>query len=476
VPSVKTKILVVDDDPDIVLVLTDRLQALGYTTVVAGDGQRALEVLDSEEPGLVLLDLEMPHMSGLEVLDRLAQRAQGRKGDSSGHLNGSTWRGEHLYPSIIVMTAHATIPRAVEAMKCGAYDFLTKPLDVDHLTIVIQKALERETLKRQVAFLRTEVESRYSRIVATTQKMQNLVDLAKRAANSDATVLLLGESGTGKELIARSIHQWSARRDLPFVVINCVALTQTLLENELFGHEKGAFTGANTLQKGKVETADGGTLFLDEIGDMVPELQSKLLRLLQDHEFHRVGGTRTVGVNIRVLAATNRDLPMAVRAGKFREDLFYRLNVVTLSMPPLRERPDDIPALAELFFKRHVREMGKTGMELTPEALETMRGYSWPGNIRELDNAIARAVVLASEPAIGPEHLGLWGMDIGEGPSLENLPYHDAVDQYCRRLIERALHRANGNQTKAAEDLKLQRTYFARLVKQKNIDYKPTDD
>ena len=260
------KVLVVDDDPDIVLMLTDRLETLGYPTLVAGDGQRALELLESEEPGLVLLDLQMPRMTGLEVLEQLARHEQAILANQ---------------PPIIVMTAHGTIESAVEAMKYGAADFLTKPLDMDHLTLVMQKTLEREGLKRHVAVLREEVESRYGTIVADTPAMVALIELTKRVADSEATVLLLGESGTGKELFARSIHQWSKRVDKPFVVINCVALTETLLENELFGHEKGAFTGATTQQKGKVEMADEGTLFLDEIGDMAPDLQAKLLRLLR---------------------------------------------------------------------------------------------------------------------------------------------------------------------------------------------------
>ena len=329
------KVLVVDDDPDIVLMLTDRLEALGYTTLAAGDGQRALELLESEDPGLVLLDLQMPRMTGLDVLEQLARQEQAILANR---------------PPIIVMTAHGTIQSAVEAMQYGAADFLTKPLDMDHLTLVMQKTLEREGLKRHVAVLREEVESRYGTIVADTPAMVALIELTKRVADSEATVLLLGESGTGKELFARSIHQWSKRVDKPFVVINCVALTETLLENELFGHEKGAFTGATTQQKGKVEMADDGTLFLDEIGDMAPDLQAKLLRLLQDREFHRVGGTRVVRVNIRVVAATNRDLSTAVKEGAFREDLFHRLNVISVSIPRYANGPKRFLIWPSSFF------------------------------------------------------------------------------------------------------------------------------
>ena len=471
-------ILVVDDDPDIVLMLTDRLESLGYATLTAGDGQRALEILESEEPGLVLLDLQMPRMTGLDVLETLARQEQAAlpPRDAAGRAILAN------RPPIIVMTAHGTIQLAVEAMKYGAFDFLTKPLDMDHLTVRIQNALERaverEGLKRHVAVLREEIQSRYGTIVADTPAMASLIELTKRAADSDATVLLLGESGTGKELFARSIHQWSKRVEQPFVVINCVALTETLLENELFGHEKGAFTGATTQQKGKVELADDGTLFLDEIGDMAPDLQAKLLRLLQDREFHRVGGTRVVRVNIRVIAATNRVLSKAVKEGTFREDLFHRLNVISFSLPPLRERPDEIPQLAEVFLERYTKEMGKPGMRLTAAALRTMQRYPWPGNVRELENAVARAVVLSTGPAIGPEHLRL-SSDHEEEPQVREaspLSYHESMERYRHFLIEQALKRTHGNQTKAAEVLGLQRSYLARVLKQKQAGGKEQED
>jgi len=457
---VKTKILVVDDDPDIVITLRDRLESLGYDTITARDGLRALELIEQDTPHLVLLDLEMPKLSGLGVLKQLSRHRQ---------------NGQDL--PVIVMTAHGSIAAAVEAMKEGAYDFLTKPFEVDHLSIVIRKAVERESLSRHVACLRSEVETRYATIVGTSQKMSAVMEAAQRAANSDASVLLLGESGTGKELFARSIHQWSPRRAMPFVVINCVALTDTLLENELFGHEKGAFTGADRLQKGKVEMADGGTVFLDEIGDMPLGLQAKLLRVLQDHEFTRVGGTRLVKVNIRVIAATNRDLKQAIKAGQFREDLYFRLNVVGLTLPPLRERPEDIPALADFFLTRHMREAKRPAMTLSDEAITVMTRYAWPGNIRELENAIARAVVLSPHEVIQPELLALSLQETPTGSAEQasylNLPYHASMEQHSRVLILRALQHEKGNQTKAAERLQLQRTYLARLIKQKNLPGDP---
>ncbi len=456
----KTKILVVDDDPDIVITLRDRLESLGYDTITAHDGLRALELIEQDNPNLVLLDLEMPKLSGLGVLKRLSRHRQ---------------NGQDL--PVIVMTAHGSIAAAVEAMKEGAYDFLTKPFEVDHLSIVIRKAVERESLSRHVACLRSEVETRYAKIVGTSQKMSAVMEAAQRAANSDASVLLLGESGTGKELFARSIHQWSPRRAMPFVVINCVALTDTLLENELFGHEKGAFTGADRLQKGKVEMADGGTVFLDEIGDMPLALQAKLLRVLQDHEFTRVGGTRLVKVNIRVITATNKDLKQAIKAGQFREDLYFRLNVVGLTLPPLRERPEDIPALADFFLTRHMQEAKRPAMSLSDEAITVMTRYAWPGNIRELENAIARAVVLSPHAVIQPELLALSLQETPTGSAEQasylNLPYHASMEQHSRVLILRALQHEKGNQTKAAERLQLQRTYLARLIKQKNLPGDP---
>jgi DNA-binding NtrC family response regulator len=448
------KILIVDDDPDIVTMLEDRLHASGYETVVATEGQQALDQIVHESPQLVLLDLTLPKVSGLDVLKRLSQ----------------------LKPSenipVIVMTAHASIEAAVEAMKEGAYDFLTKPLDKDHLLIVIRKALERDALRRQVAYLRSEVNGRYASIVGNSPSVRSVVDAAQRAAKSDASVLLLGESGTGKELFARSIHQWSPRCAMPLIVINCVALTETLLENELFGHERGAFTGADRQQKGKLEMADGGTVFLDEIGDMSLPLQAKLLRVLQDREFHRVGGSRTVSVNIRIIAATNKDLRQAVRAGQFREDLYFRLNVVALTLPPLRERQGDVAALAQFFLDRHMRDAKRPGMALSTAALDALTRYPWPGNIRELDNVIARAVVLSPKDTIEPEMLALLADDAGLRRSGDaplpylNLPYHESMEHHSRYIIARAMEQAEGNQTKAAESLKLQRTYLARLLKQ----------
>jgi DNA-binding NtrC family response regulator len=446
-----TLVVVVEDDADIAMMLKDRLQTMGHEVVTAPDGQAALDILEQTTPGLMLLDLELPKVSGMNVLKRA--------------------RKDWPDVPVIIMTAHGTIARAVEAMKEGATDFLTKPFDADYLSLVIGKTLERRELKQEVAALRSEVESRYDALIAVSPKMSELVQVAERAAQCDTTILLLGESGTGKDLLARSIHAWSPRRDRLFTAVNCVALSEELLESELFGHEKGAFTGASAQKLGKLEVANGGTVFLDEIGDMKPGLQAKLLRFLQNREFDRVGGTRAVKVNVRVIAATNRDLQQAVKAGAFRSDLFFRLNVVNLTLPPLRDRPEEIPQLAELFLKKCCREAKKPMMRISPEAMKMLAAYPWPGNVRELQNSIERAVVLKTGEVIEPEDLALQTLDlVSKEEGGKDLPFHESVERHKREVIRRALARAGGSQTRAADLLGLQRTYLARLMKQMGIE------
>src|SRR5712691_8678026 len=432
-------ILVVEDDPDVATVLSDRLQAMGHEVMTVGDGQAALDTLQHTTPSLMFLDIELPKLNGIEVLKRAHK--------------------DLPELPVVVMTAYGTIQRAVEAMKEGATDFVTKPFDNEYLNLVIGKTLERGALKREVTALRSELESRFDTLVAGSPKMNAVVESAKKVAQSDSTVLLLGESGTGKDLLGRSIHNWGARRGRLFMPVNCVALSEELLESELFGHEKGAFTGASTQKRGKLE-----------IGDMKPGLQAKLLRFLQNREFDRVGGTRAIKVDVRVIAATNRDLLQAVKAGTFREDLFFRLNVVTLTVPPLRERREEIPQLAEFFLKKSCREAKKPVMRISPQAMKMLTGYSWPGNVRELQNAIERAVVLKTGQMLAPEDFSLQPMDITpEQSALMNRPFHEAVEHHKREVIRRALALASGNQTKAAELLGLQRTYLARLIKQMDI-------
>jgi DNA-binding NtrC family response regulator len=438
-------VLVVDDDPDIREVLRDRLESLGCEVSVASDGKEGLELLQQQNPQMILLDIEMPEMNGLEVLREIRKR--------------------ETDVTVVMITAYGTIERAVQAMKEGAYDFIPKPFEPDHVALIVQKALEREGLKRGVEILSEEVCGRYRLVVGKSGEMKWAVGLARKAAGSKATVLLLGESGTGKEIFARAIHNWGERKDKPFVAINCVGLSRELLESELFGHEKGAFTGAHQLKRGKMELAHGGTVFLDEIGDISPELQTKLLRFLQEREFERVGGTRPIHVDVRIIGATNRNLDVAVREGHFREDLFYRLNVVPITIPPLRERREDIPVLAQDFLHRVSLETKKRFTEITPEAQAKLLAYDWPGNVRELANAIERAVVLGEGPKFTVQHLP---PRISAGESMarsDSLSYREAIDGAKRELIRRALTQTQGNRAAAARALGLQRTYLSRLMK-----------
>ncbi len=442
------RVLVVDDDPDLGEALRDRLGALGFQVTVADRGPDALRLVREEAPAIVLLDLVLPGMDGMAVLDAI--------------------RREDPEIAIIVITAYGTIARAVEAMKKGAYDFVTKPFDPKHLEIVLGKALERQALRDANALLSSEIGDRYAAIVGESPGMEAVLDVARRAAPSAATVLLLGESGTGKEVLARAIHRWSLRAQRPFVVVNCVALSEELLESELFGHEKGAFTGAHQQKRGKLEVAQGGTVFLDEVGDIRPALQAKLLRVLQDQTFERVGGTRPIHAEVRFIAATNRDLGLAVRQGQFRLDLFYRLHVVTVTLPPLRERPADVPPLARHFLERYRREVKRDLMGFEPAALACLCRYAWPGNVRELENAIERAVVLAEGLEIGVRDLPIEVRDAGLGGGLireGGRSFHAALEDYKRGLIASALRRSAGNRTQAARMLGLQRTYLSRLVR-----------
>lgn len=444
------KILIVDDEPFNLDLLEQELTDLGYSIERAGSGAQALSKVDAFHPDLMLLDYQMPHMNGVEVLRELR-----RRGNET---------------PVIMVTAYGTIERAVQAMREGAYDFIPKPFDPDHMAFVVQKALEREKLKREVEILFQEASERYRLIIGKSAGMNEVVDAAKKAANSKATVLLLGESGTGKELLARAIHNWSERVEKPFVAINCVGLSRELLESELFGHEKGAFTGAHQLKKGKLELADGGTVFLDEVGDITSEVQTKLLRFLQEREFERVGGTKPMRVDVKIVAATNRDLVGAVKDGRFREDLYYRLNVVPIALPPLRERKDDIPELARFFLERFAKETKKEFSEVAEEALEKLLSYSWPGNVRELANVIERAVVLGQGPNVTLSDLppGIMGAERAARPA--KFSYHEAVAAARRGLIVNALAQSQGNRTAAAKILGLHKTHLLRLMKSLGID------
>jgi DNA-binding NtrC family response regulator len=439
------RILIVDDEPLNLDLLDQELADLGHGTIRAADGTEALLKLETVNPELVLLDYQMPGMNGIEVLREIRKRDKNTP--------------------VVIITAYGTIERAVEAVKAGAEDFITKPFDPDHLALVVNKALERAQLKSEVEFLAQELVGRYRLVAGKNSLMVETVEEAKKAAASKSTVLLLGESGTGKEIFARSIHEWSDRRLKPFVAINCVGLSKELLESELFGHEKGAFTGAHQRKKGKMELANGGTVFLDEVGDIAPELQTKLLRFLQEREFERVGGTEPIAVDLRIIAATNRALEQAVKNGAFREDLYYRLNVIAITLPPLRDRKEDIPLLADYFLERFSSETKKHFSGISADAQERLLAYPWPGNVRELANVVERAVVLGEGPKLTVHHLPARVIGGQLQNEVQEFSYHDAINAYRRELIVRALADAQGNRAAAAKALGLHRTHLMKLLK-----------
>src|SRR6266536_4229320 len=418
-------IRLVDDEPLNLDLLEQELTELGYAIEKADSGRTALDKLAAVSPDLVLLDYQMPGMNGVQVLTEIKKRQAGLP--------------------VIMITAYGTIERAVEAIKSGADDFVTKPFDPDHLALVVKKALEQARLKSEVELLARELAGRYRLVAGKSNTMARVIEEAKKAASSKTTVLLLGESGTGKELFARSIHDWSERAGRPFVAINCVGLSKELLESELFGHERGAFTGAHQLKKGKMKIADGGTVFLDEVGDISAELQTKLLRFLQEREFERVGGTQPIPVDVRVIAATNRDLSSAIKEGRFREDLYYRLNVIPISLPPLKERKEDIPVLAQFFLRRFALETKKNFTGISEEAVAKLVAYEWPGNVRELANGIERAVVLGHGPEVTLDDLPPRIVYSEAERTSEGLSYRTAVDAARADVIRRTLATTRGN-------------------------------
>ncbi|MGE5220668.1 MAG: sigma-54-dependent transcriptional regulator, partial [Chloroflexota bacterium] len=439
------KILLIDDEPLNLDLLGQELSELGYSIETAGGGAEALKRLPEICPDLVLVDYQMPEMNGVEVLSAIHK--------SQPDL------------PVVIITAYGTIDRAVEAMKAGAEDFIPKPFDPEHLAVVVKKALERSRLKAEVEILAEKIGERFQLVPGKSPLMAHAIDEARKAAASKSTVLLLGESGTGKEIFARAIHTWSQRRSEPFVAINCVGLSRDLLESELFGHEKGAFTGAHQLKKGKIELANGGTVFLDEIGDISAELQTKLLRFVQEREFERLGGNQRLTVDVRIIAATNRDLEQAVAKGVFREDLYHRLNVIPIVLPPLRQRREDIPQLAAHFIRHFSAETKKKFTRIATDAQEKLAAYEWPGNVRELANVIERAVVLGEGPELTLHHLPARILDIERRPPAYEVRYHDAVNTYRHDLIMRALDRAHGNRAAAAKALGLHRTHLMKLIK-----------
>ena len=384
--TVKGRLVVIDDEVNAAAALETLLKEDGYEVSRAHDARSGLQLLEKVEPDLVLTDLRMPGMDGIELLAKIKEIRPGTM--------------------VIMMTAYGTVKTAVRAMKLGAEDYLSKPIDVEELEVVLQRALERKGLLEEARSLRERLEHKYrlDNLVGESPEMLSVFKTIRQVAPSSASVLLLGESGTGKELFAQALHQNSPRRNRPFIKVACAALPETLLESELFGHEKGSFTGAVDRAQGRFEAADGGTLFLDEIGDITPTVQVKLLRVLEEREFERVGGNKTFKVDVRIVAATHRDLEEQLEEGTFREDLYYRMNVIEIHLPPLRERPGDIPLLADHFLRNYSDANGKDLKGVADEVLALLLSHPWPGNVRELENAMERAVVLTTEATLNPSN------------------------------------------------------------------------
>ena len=436
-------ILVVDDEPSMRTTISILLKREGYQVSQAGDGVEALKMLEQAQYDMVLTDLKMEGMNGMELLRQVKAAAPPTE--------------------VLIFTAYGTVTSAVEAMKLGAYDYIGKPFDDDELLLKVSRALERKALVREVLHLRAELKGQRGMegIIATSKEMNEVLTTVAQVAPTEATVLIEGESGTGKELVARAIHQGSPRRDRPFIPINCSSFPETLLESELFGYEKGAFTGAEKGRKGLFEAAHQGTLFLDEIGDMPRSLQGKLLRALQEGEVRRLGSTNPIKVQVRIVAATNQQVEALVERGILRDDLFYRLTVVRIPIPPLRERRDDIVPLAHHFLEIYRKRAQKEISDFAPEAIQAMLNHPWPGNVRELENAVERGVILARSGSITKQDLSL-GLPLSEGGSGEK----GTLKELQRHHILSALERHGGNQAKAARELGIGRNTLWRRLKE----------
>jgi DNA-binding NtrC family response regulator len=444
----KARILIVDDEERMADVIAMALRRAGYECETRQNGVEALQALEERGADLLVTDWKMPEMDGLELLRRV-------------HVQRPAL-------PVILITAHGSVPSAVAAMREGAFDYVTKPFDNDELRALVARALDMTRLERENRYLRQEVSSRYApeTIVAESKRSQELLALVRRVAPSRSTVLIQGESGTGKELVARLLHYWSDRVGQPFVAINCKAFAEGVLESELFGHEKGAFTGATAARTGCFERATGGTLFLDEIGEVSPDFQAKLLRVLQDSEVLPVGGNKPHPIDVRVVAATNRPLREEVAAGRFREDLYFRLNVIPIQLAPLRERREDVLPLARHFLHRYADEAARR-VSLSEEAERALLAHPWPGNVRELENAIERAVVLAREESIKSEDLLL--EQAAESKVTAQGTLQDALDQAAAARIRAALEAADGQRAEAAQALGIERTTLYRMMKRLGI-------
>ncbi len=452
-------VIVAEDDPTGRETLVDALSDRGYRVSAAADGAAACALIDAEEPDLVITDLVMPGCDGMHVLAHAAPRCP-----------------------VILITAHGTVDYAVQAMKAGAFDFVSKPVNLPHLFALAERALQMRAMARENEQLRARVAERcgFDQMIGGTPAMRAVFQQITHVAPTDTTVCILGESGTGKELVANAIHEHSRRASKPFVKVNCAAIAETLLESELFGHEKGSFTGAMKQRKGRFELADGGTLLMDEIAEMSPALQAKLLRVLQEQTFERVGGNETLTVDVRVIVATNADLRERIRQGTFREDLYYRVSVFPITLPPLRERRDDIPLLVDHFLRQYAGSMNKRIEGIQPDALEKLSAYDWPGNIRQLQNAVERACVMApGGAAIGSAHLppeiahgtaepAVAAPAASETPGTPVLP-NATMDELERMAIEQALARCGGNRTQAARELNIGTKTLYRKVERYGI-------
>ena len=450
------RILLVDDEPQVLSAIGTLLSTQGHEIVEAGNGEEGLQALAENSCDLVVTDVIMPRMDGLAMIRSLRK------------TNPDT--------PVIVLTAHGSIDMAVTAMKLGATDYLTKPFDTQELLLRVSRALRERDLSSEVRSLRKKVATRQRKsdiIIGTSAGIREVVQKVGMVAKSDVSVIIYGESGTGKEIAARTIHRFSHRENRPFVAVNCAALPETLLENELFGHVKGAYTGAHTSQKGLFEEADGGTLFLDEIGEIPPAFQVKLLQVLQSYEFKRVGGTKTIKVDVRVVFATNRDLARSMREGTFREDLFYRINVVPIVVPPLRERKEDIPLLVNHFLQTFAEELGKSVDGYSPEAMRKLMSYDWPGNVRELQNKIKQSIVTATGPLVGPDDIWLEATEtttssVNIERSFADLK-RETIDHFERSYLEALLPSCGGNVSEAARRSGMHRKNLYLLLKKHGL-------
>jgi two-component system NtrC family response regulator len=453
--GVRGSVLLVDDEEGILKTLGRALRDDGHQVVTTSSAIEATRLLAERPFDALVVDHRMPGRTGLELIGDLAAVPEAER------------------PQVVMMTAHATVENAIEAMKRGAYDYLQKPFEVEELLVVVRRALEEQSLRRQHRYLLAEREEEFGHygIVGKSRAVQELIRKLELVAQSKSTVLVTGETGTGKELAARAIHARSAQRDRPLIKVNCAAIPETLIESELFGHVKGAFTGATANRRGRFALADGGTLFLDEIGTLGLPVQAKLLRVLQEREFEPVGSERTQSVDVRVIAATNRDLRAMVGEGRFQEDLYYRLSVIPIALPPLRERPEDVPLLVEHFVRKHAQRLGRRIDGIDPGVLQRLAAYRWPGNVRELENTIERAIVLASGPLIDATALSILEPPAGPaGGGLPSLRLHDNVEWAERESVRRALAQASGVKKDAAELLGISQRALSYYLGKYRID------